>query len=166
MHERPGLLIVLIFLTAMVLHVAAHALFGFSYRTPRFVTLAVVTIGLRWGSIAGGYLGALSGLLLALLSGEAPFAGTTALALAGWFAGEIPSRFVLESHRAVGLAIAASGLIELLLVCLIRWVLPPGGLNAVIWIMGWGVIVSPFFYRFIVWLSTPPPPQRLSAELE
>lgn len=166
MHERPRLLIALILLTAMVLHIAGHNWVGFSDRAPRVVTLAVAVIALRWGSVAGAFLGALCGLTLALLSGEAPFAGTAALAVAGWLAGEIPTRFVVESHRAIGLAILVASLMELVLVCLMRRIMPPGGLDAVIWMAGWAIVVGPLLYRLVARLSTPPSVPRLPREPE
>ena len=166
MHKRPRLLVASILLVAMVVHIAAHSWVGFSYRTPRVVTLAIAVIGLRWGSVAGAFLGALSGLFLVLLTGEAPFVGTAALAAAGWVAGEIPTRFVVESYRTIGLAILAAALTELVLVCLMRGMMPPGGLNALIWMAGWAMIVGPSLYRLVVRLSTPPPVPRLPSEPE
>lgn len=166
MRGRHHWLAAAIFGVGLILHVGVHACFGLSFRTPRLLTLTVAAIALRWGSVAGGYWGALGGLLLALLSGESPFAGTFALAATGWLAGEIPSRFALESRRAVALAIAAGVLTELLMVCIIRWMILPGGANALIWATGWAVVLGPFLYQMVVWLSTPPPAQRLPIEPE
>jgi len=166
MRGTPRLLMAVIFLAGLVLHVIVHTSFGFSYRAPRLLSLTVAAIALRWGSVAGSYLGAFGGLILALLAGESPFAGTFALAAAGWVAGEIPSRFVVESHRAVGLAILASVLTELMIVCVVKWIVLPGGSNAVIWAAGWAVALGPFLYQLVVRLSTPPPAQRLPSETE
>jgi thiamine transporter ThiT len=155
-----------VFVAGLILHVVVHTCFGFSFRTPRLMTLTIAAISLRWGSVAGGYLGALGGLILALLSGESPFAGTASLAMAGWLAGELPSHFALESIRAIRLAVMATVLTELLVVCLIRWNVPPDPTNALIWASGWAVVLGPILYRSVLWLSTPPPAQRPPAEPE
>jgi cell shape-determining protein MreD len=164
--QTSRILVAVIFLVGLVLHVVVHLWFGFSWRTPRLMTLTIAAIGLRWGSVAGGYLGALAGLILALLSGESPFAGTFALAAAGWLAGEIPSRFAIESPRAIRLAILATVLTELVVVCVARRILPPGDVNALIWAAGWAVVLGPILYKLVVRLSTPPPAQRLPTEPE
>lgn len=165
-HERPFLLQTLIVLAGLVLDVSTSLLFGFNFRAPRFTALAIAVLGLRWGSIAGGYWGAGAGLMLALYSGDRPFAPTVALAAAGWLAGELPGRVVIESYRAIGLAVAVVTLTEMTLLCLFRWLLPFGGINAPIWIIGWAVILGPSLYRFVVRISTPPPPPHLPGEPE
>jgi len=155
-----------IFLAGLIFHVALHAWFGFSFRTPRLMTLTVVALALRWGSVTGGYLGGLGGLILAILTGENPFAGTLAMAAAGWLAGEIPSHFAIESVRATRLAVMAGVLTELAMVCLTRWILLPGGTNALIWAAGWAVILGPVLYRIVVLASAPPPAPRMPSEPE
>ena len=128
------------------------------------VTLAVAVIGLRWGSIAGAYLGALGGLVPALLTGEAPFAATAAMSLAGLIAGELPERFVIESHRAVAVAVMVVALAELIAVHLLKGLTPQGGTNAAVWAAGWAVVVGPLLHRLVVRLTTPPPAPRLPME--
>jgi hypothetical protein len=160
-QERSRYVIVATLLIALILQIILHIWFPFSYRTPRLVTLAVAVIGLRWGSVAGAWLGALSGLVLALLAGEAPFAGTAALALAGLIAGEIPERFALESYRSVAVATMGVALAELAVVHLLKGFVPPGGLNAAIWTAGWAVVGGPLLYWLIGRLTTPPPEPRL-----
>jgi len=166
MYARPRLLILVIFVVGLILHLVVQRWFALSYRMPRILTLTAVTIGLRWGSVAGGFLGGVGGLILALFSGEPPFAGTAAMAAAGWVAGEIPSRFALESHKVIGLSVAFCSWLELALVFLMRAILPADSLNALIWVTGWSVIFGPPLYWLAVWLSTPPPTQRLPTEPE
>jgi hypothetical protein len=166
MHDRPFSLQALIILVALMLDVSSQIWLGFSFRAPRFTALAIAVVGLRWGSIAGGYWGAGAGLILALHSGDLPFAPTAALAAAGWLAGELPGRFVFESFRSIGLAIAAVALTEVGLVCLLRWTTPPGGIVVPVWTLGWAVILGPLLYRLVVRLSTPPPPPHLPVEPE
>jgi len=164
MHERPNLLAAFFVVGAIALQVAVQSLAGPTYRVPRLPTLAVAAIGLRWGSVAGGFWGGAAGLLLALISGEPPFAATAALAAAGWVAGELPGRFVIESRRAVAVAVMVASVVELALVGIIRGIVPPGGLKMVVWAAGWAVVLGPPVYRALVRFSTPPPAPRQPVE--
>ncbi len=166
LHDRPFFLMTAVFVLAMALHCVVSTILPFDFRVPRLLPLAVAVIALRWGSIAGGCWGALGGLILALLSGEPPFAAATALTVSGWIAGEIPSRFPLESSAAIGLAIAVSMLLELALVFVFRGILPAESLRAAIWTTGWAMMVGPLLYGLVVHLSTAPPGQRLPTEPE
>lgn len=163
MHDKPTALQALMVLAALVGDVVTQHWFGFSFRAPRFTTLAIAIIGLRWGSVEGAYWGAGSGLVLALYAGELPFAATAALAASGWLAGEIRGRVVIESYRAIGLALAAPALAEWALVSLFLWMVLPGGINGALWAIGWAIVVGPLFYRLVVRLSTPPPEPSMPA---
>lgn len=149
MNERERSTVVLLLVGGLVLQVIFHRLFELDFRAPRFATVAVIVIGLRWGSVAGAWLGALAGVLLALASGEPPFAGTAALALVGFFAGEAPRWVVLESYRAITVAAVLGAVIEIGAISLLRGFIPPGGLRAAIWAAGWTVAFVPLLYWLI-----------------
>ncbi|MBM3335380.1 hypothetical protein FJY63_12025 [Candidatus Sumerlaeota bacterium] len=166
MHERPHALMGLIFALGLIAQVVACALPGFIFWAPRTTTLSVIAIGLRWGAIAGAYYGALGGLILALLSAEAPFAPAAAMATAGWLAGEIPLRFVLESRRAIALATLACALLEIAMVSLLRGMTLSRAISAAVCACAWAVVLGPLIYRLAVRLSTAPPSQRLPTEPE
>jgi len=162
---RIRLLVAAIFLAGFVGHLIAHQLFAFDDRAPRLLTITVAVIGLRWGSVAGGYFGALGGLLLALYAGEPPFPGTAGMAAAGWLAGGIPARFVIETYRGAALAIVTAALFELVLVSSIRGATPPNSLRVALWSAGWALVLGLLLYGLVRRWSAAPPISRLPKEI-
>lgn len=149
MSKRERISIASLFFGGLILQVVFHCWFGLDFRAPRFATIAVGVIGLRWGAVWGAYLGAFGGLILALVSGEPPFAATAAMAGAGWLAGEVPSHVIVETYRAVTLIAVAAALLEFVLFSLFRGILPPGGLRPAVWATGWVVAFAPLFYWLV-----------------
>jgi hypothetical protein len=166
MYEQPRTLVFLLVAAGVGLHVAIQRFVDFDWRAPRVATLVIAVIGLRWGSVVGAYVGAAVGLILACFSGEPPFGATVAMAAVGLLAGEAPEHFVIESRRAVSVALLLAAEAELLVVCVLRGILPPGGLNVLIWTAGWAVVLGPLIYWLAKRLSTPPAVPRLPAEPE
>jgi hypothetical protein len=165
MHSRPRLIMTTFFVLGLLAHVAIQPVAGFSDRAPRVLTISVVVIGLHWGTIAGALAGALGGFILALFAGEPPFAATAAMAAAGGLAGEIPTRFVLETYRAIALAAMAAVVFEIVLVSLLRGILLPNILNLLIWAAGWAALLGVLLYWLAAWLSTAPTTPRLTDDM-
>jgi hypothetical protein len=143
MNDRERVAFGIILLGGIALHIIAGRYMGLDPRCPRFGVIAVAVIGLRWGSVRAAYAGAFAGFVLAMIAGEGPFAGTLALAAAGWIAGESREWFFIESVRASAVVMVLAVLTEWVLIVLMRETIPPGAGQAALWNMAWAVVFGP-----------------------